>query len=57
MEKAEAGLQGFVGRVRGFHDSLPGWLSFSGELSSQNFLLGLIPVGVLGTTWSAIRIG
>jgi uncharacterized membrane protein YhaH (DUF805 family) len=48
MEKAESGLQGFVGRVRGFHDSLPGWLSFSGELSRQNFLLALIPVTVLG---------
>ena len=48
MEKAESGLQGFVGRVRGFHDSLPGWLSFSGELSRQNFLLALIPVAVLG---------
>jgi uncharacterized membrane protein YhaH (DUF805 family) len=48
MEKAEAGLQGFAGRVRGFHDSLPGWLSFSGELSRQNFLLALIPVAVLG---------
>jgi uncharacterized membrane protein YhaH (DUF805 family) len=48
MEKAESGLQGFVGRVRGFHDSLPGWLSFSGELSRQNFLLALVPVAVLG---------
>ena len=48
MEKAESGLQGFVGRVRGFHDSLPGWLSFSGELSRQNFLLALIPVTLLG---------
>jgi uncharacterized membrane protein YhaH (DUF805 family) len=48
MEKAESGLQGFVGRVRGFHDPLPGWLSFSGELSRQNFLLALIPVTVLG---------
>ncbi|MCF8522793.1 MAG: DUF1524 domain-containing protein [Pontimonas sp.] len=48
MEKAESGLQGFLGRVRGFHDSLPGWLSFSGQLSRQNFLLALIPVTVLG---------
>jgi len=65
MEKAEAGVPGFGARVRGFHDGLPGWLSLSGELSRQSFLLGLLPIFVVASLlavpalplWLSIPLG
>ena len=65
MEKAESGLQGFVGRVREFHDSLPGWMSFSGVVSRRTMLLGLLPIAVIGALlgqagfplWLSIPVG
>ena len=44
--------QGSVGRVRGFHDSLPGWLSFSGVASRLTMVVGLLPVAAVGALLS-----
>jgi uncharacterized membrane protein YhaH (DUF805 family) len=65
MEKTEPQPSGFVARVRAFHDALPGWLSFSGQLSRQSFVLGLMPIFVLASLlavpdlpmWASIPLG